>query len=66
MELKDIPGQEKIKSYFLRLVSENRIPHALLLTGPSGAAKLSLALGLTASEPEAESGKKDSQEDAVL
>ncbi|WP_298569199.1 hypothetical protein [uncultured Aliiroseovarius sp.] len=29
-------------------------------------ALISLALGLTASEPEAESGKKDSQEDAVL
>lgn len=46
MHFKDIPGQRKIKEYFKKFVKENRVPHALLLTGPKGNGKLALALSL--------------------
>jgi len=46
MHLKDLPGHSPIKSYFDKISRENRIPHALLLTGPKGSGKLSLARGL--------------------
>lgn len=44
MFFKDIPGQDKIKNELVSLVKNDRVPHALLLTGPEGNGKLALAL----------------------
>jgi len=46
MFFRDFPGHTSTKDYFRKIVSENRVPHALLLVGPEGYGKLSLALGL--------------------
>ena len=44
MLFKEIYGQEPVKQIFTRSVQENRIPHALLITGPEGSGKLPLAI----------------------
>lgn len=44
MLFKDIPGQEKSKEYLSSLISEDRIPHAMLFTGPEGNGKLAMAM----------------------
>ncbi|MDR1729314.1 MAG: DNA polymerase III subunit [Prevotellaceae bacterium] len=44
MLFKNIYGQENVKQIFIRAVQENRIPHALLITGPEGSGKLPLAI----------------------
>lgn len=47
MTFNSIPGQEKIKQELLSMTNNERLPHALLLTGPKGNGKLALALALT-------------------
>jgi len=44
MQLKDIIGQEGIKQKLVALVHEDRLPHALMLVGPAGTGKRSLAV----------------------
>jgi len=44
MLLKDIIGQNAIKQEMCRMVQQGRIPHAMLLSGPSGVGKLPMAL----------------------
>ena len=44
MLFQNIYGQNAVKQLFTGTVRENRIPHALLLTGPEGAGKLPLAV----------------------
>jgi DNA polymerase III subunit delta' len=44
MFFKDVTGQEKIKERLIRFVTEQRISHALMFTGPEGTGKLALAL----------------------
>lgn len=44
MQFKEIIGQEKIKSQLIQTVSEGRISHAQLFTGPGGTGKLPLAI----------------------
>ncbi|MCX7955049.1 MAG: DNA polymerase III subunit delta [Bacteroidales bacterium] len=44
MLFKDIIGQEKIKEYLIEVAKKNKIPHALLFTGPEGAGKLATAI----------------------
>ncbi len=46
MYMKDIIGQEEAKRHLLTLAHEERVPHALLLCGPSGTGKLPLAVAL--------------------
>lgn len=46
MRFADIPGHEDIKSRLRDMVDGNHIPHALLLEGPSGTGKFSLARAL--------------------
>ncbi|MBK9447928.1 MAG: DNA polymerase III subunit delta' [Bacteroidetes bacterium] len=43
MQLKEIIGQKKAKEAFLKMVSENRLPHALILKGKPGIGKLAFA-----------------------
>lgn len=46
MFFSDIIGQEVVKMHMRRFVNENRLAHALLLTGPRGNGKLPLAVAL--------------------
>lgn len=43
MQFKEIIGQKKAKDSFLKMVSENRVPHALILKGKPGIGKLAFA-----------------------
>ena len=44
MDFKDVIGQEEVKQHLVRLVAENKLPHAIMFCGPKGAGKLPLAL----------------------
>jgi len=46
MTFKQVISQEEVKQRLLHDVQNNRIPHALMLTGPKGAGKMPLALAL--------------------
>jgi DNA polymerase-3 subunit delta' len=46
MLFKEIIGQKEIKEKLLRLVRDDRTPHALMLFGPEGTGKLALALAM--------------------
>lgn len=48
MYFRDIPGQESSKAYLDGLIKDDRIPHAILFTGPQGNAKLAFALAFAA------------------
>ncbi|MDE7408128.1 MAG: AAA family ATPase, partial [Muribaculaceae bacterium] len=43
MKFNDIPGHEEVKSRLRHMVDVGRIPHALLLQGPSGIGKMAIA-----------------------
>ncbi len=43
MQFKEIIGQKKAKDSFMRMVKENRVPHALILKGKPGIGKLAFA-----------------------
>ena len=44
MTFSEVIGQEDIKKRLMRLISEERIPHAMMLCGPVGCGKLAMAL----------------------
>lgn len=44
MYFKDVIGQQAAKQRLIQEVKEQRIPHALLITGPQGVGKLALAI----------------------
>lgn len=44
MNFSDIIGQEEVKQHLTRLLTENKLPHAIMFCGPKGAGKLPLAL----------------------
>lgn len=46
MRFCDVIGQEEVKKRLMQDVSEDRVPHALMLCGPRGAGKLPLALSM--------------------
>ena len=48
MYFSDIPGQESSKAYLDGLIKDDRIPHAILFTGPQGNGKLAFALAFAA------------------
>ncbi len=43
MKFSDIPGHDEVKNRLRNMADASRLPHALLLEGPSGTGKLSLA-----------------------
>ena len=43
---KDIIGQREVVAQLRRCVDENRLAHALLITGPRGNGKLAIAVAL--------------------
>lgn len=43
MRFSDIPGHDKVKANLRALVDSDQIPHAVLLSGPSGSGKMMLA-----------------------
>ncbi|MGE5355778.1 MAG: ATP-binding protein [Deltaproteobacteria bacterium] len=47
MNFSTIPGQQRIKNELVAMTDNNRLPHAVLLTGPRGNGKLALALALS-------------------
>jgi DNA polymerase-3 subunit delta' len=46
MLFKEIIGQKEVKDKLLKLVRDDRTPHALMLFGPAGSGKLSLAVAM--------------------
>ena len=46
MLFKEIIGQRKVKDKLLKLVRDDRTPHALMLFGPEGTGKITLALAM--------------------
>jgi len=44
MDWNDVIGQEEVRERLLQMVAEERLPHAIMLTGPSGVGKLALAV----------------------
>lgn len=44
MTFDNVIGQQEAKERLRKLVEENRVPHAMLFTGPRGAGKLALAI----------------------
>lgn len=44
---KDVIGQDDVKQLLIHNVRSGKMPHALLLTGPSGSGKLPMALALS-------------------
>ncbi len=44
MKFSDVIGQEEVAKRLIRMVEEDRLPHALLLCGPEGSGKMALAL----------------------
>ena len=43
MQFSDVIGQHEARERLLQLVAEQRVPHAILFTGPEGSGKLALA-----------------------
>ena len=43
MRFADIPGHDDVKAHLRSLADSGKLPHAMLLEGPSGIGKLSLA-----------------------
>ena len=44
MDCNDVIGQEAIKQRLQQMISEDRVPHAIMLCGPAGSGKLALAI----------------------
>lgn len=46
MHFNEVVGQKEVKQQLHHMISENRVPHALLFAGPEGCGKLPMALAL--------------------
>lgn len=44
MQFSEVIGQQDARDQLLKLVAEQRVPHALMFTGPTGSGKMALAL----------------------
>ncbi|MBO5538435.1 MAG: AAA family ATPase [Prevotella sp.] len=66
MELKDVIGQEEVGQRLLRMVGEERVPHAIMLCGPAGCGKLALALAMATRLLQPEQGQSAANVEAML
>ncbi len=48
MDFSEVIGQEEVRERLLRLCTENRLPHAVMLCGPRGCGKMAVAIALAA------------------
>ncbi|MBR5063050.1 MAG: ATP-binding protein [Prevotella sp.] len=46
MKFNEVIGQEEAKERLMKMVREDRVPHAMILCGPTGSGKMALALAL--------------------
>ncbi len=46
MRFADIPGKQELKTQFINLVNNDKLPHAMLFVGPEGSGKLAMAIAL--------------------
>lgn len=44
MQWNEVIGQQEVQERLKQMVSDDRLPHALMLCGPSGAGKMALAM----------------------
>ncbi len=44
MKFKEVIGQKEVQQRLIQMVSEGRVPHAMMFCGPSGCGKMALAL----------------------
>ena len=44
MEFSDVIGQHDVKDRMMKMVEEGRVPHAIMLCGPTGVGKMALAM----------------------
>src|SRR3712207_327969 len=44
MQFSEVIGQQEARDRLLKLVAEQRVPHAMMFTGPMGSGKMALAL----------------------
>ena len=44
MHWNEVIGQKEVQERLMQMVSEDRLPHALMLCGPMGAGKMALAM----------------------
>ena len=44
MRFEEVIGQDEVKARLLQMVSEDRLPHAIMLCGPQGVGKLAIAV----------------------
>ncbi len=66
MELKDVIGQEEVGQRLLRMVGEERVPHAIMLCGPAGCGKMALALVMATRLLQPEQGQSAANVEAML
>ena len=45
MQFEQVIGQQEVQERLMQMVSEGRLPHAVMLCGPKGAGKMALAIG---------------------
>ena len=44
MKFSEVIGQEEVRERLVQMVSEDRLPHAIMLCGPTGIGKKALAV----------------------
>ena len=44
MKFSEVIGQQDVKNRLMQMVTEHRVPHALLFCGPEGCGKMAMAL----------------------
>ena len=59
-------GQEEVGQRLLRMVGEERVPHAIMLCGPAGCGKLALALAMATRLLQPEQGQSAANVEAML
>lgn len=66
MTFDDVIGQQEAKDRLCQLVAENRVPHAMLFTGPAGSGKMALAIAFASYLLDPEGNPNHSNAQAML